>query len=93
MTGQRPVPRMRTTPETAGSMIGCSGKTLRRRFKDDPSSVPYMYNAGKRVWVSTPKLHAALHGTDLPWYECPGCWLLGPEPRSEVVQWPPAPTS
>lgn len=80
----REVPKVRTTPEHAGPrVVGCSGYTLRARFNEDPSSVPYVYRAGRRLWVSTPKLHVAIHGIDAgPWTDCQGCFALGVEEAS-----------
>lgn len=78
MTGPAPHPRPFSTTSHAGPrVVGVSGDTLRRRYLDDPDSVPYVYRVGDRYFVSTPKLHAAIHGTDTSWEDCQGCWALG----------------
>ena len=73
-------PRTVSSPEHAGPrVVGCAGSTLRRQFRADPASVPYVYRIGSKVLVSTPKMHAELHGTDIAWTDCQGCWALGAE--------------
>lgn len=74
-------PPIRSTPEVAGpKVIGCSGRTLRRWYAFNPDSVPYIYRAGRRLFVSTPKLHAEIHGDAAgPWTACQGCFALGTE--------------
>lgn len=78
MSAPTPHPRAVSTTDHAGPrVVGVSGDTLRRRFKADPASVPYVYQVGERYFVSTPKLHAAVHGTETLWSDCQGCWALG----------------
>lgn len=84
MTGPAPHPKAVSTTDHAGPrVVGCSGETLRRRFRADPASVPYVYRIGSRYYVSTPKLHRELHGTDIPWTDCQGCWALGADENCE----------
>lgn len=78
MTGPTPHPRAVSTTDHAGPrVVGVTGQTLRRRFRADPASVPYVYQVGSRLFVSTPKLHAEIHGTETAWSDCQGCWALG----------------
>ena len=79
-------PRTVSTTDHAGPrVIGCSGKTLRRQFRDDPASVPFVYQIGARYFVSTPKMHETLHGTDIAWTDCQGCWALGPPTEGDAA--------
>jgi hypothetical protein len=84
MTGPTPHPRAVSTTDAAGpKVVGCSGETLRRWFKEDKTKVHYVYQIGSRYYVSTPKMHRELHGVDIPWTDCQGCWALGADDSCE----------
>jgi hypothetical protein len=83
LLGRHPNPRV--SPEKAAGVVGVSGDTLRRTYARDPKSVPYIYKAGRRIFVSIPLVHEHLHGLGTSWTDCPVCWQVGPDPFDDEL--------